>query len=146
MMPRYIYSYFVLLWLLTFSQIGCSKVSYEEIDRLTSPDSTVDAVLVRTNSGATTSFGYKLYIVPVKGKPKEDYELFIADHVKDLRMKWREVKFLEISYKEARIFKFSNFWHSKDVKDFAYVVELRLVPLSDSFALSPRDRWVQGQE
>lgn len=38
--------------------------SQEEIKRIQSPDGLVDAVVVETNGGATTSFGYKVYIVP----------------------------------------------------------------------------------
>ena len=38
--------------------------SIDEVARSTAPDGAVDAVLVETNGGATTSFGYDIYVVP----------------------------------------------------------------------------------
>jgi hypothetical protein len=35
-----------------------------EISRVKSPDNRLDAVMIRTNGGATTPYGYFLYIVP----------------------------------------------------------------------------------
>lgn len=120
----------------TTKEMECS-----EIKRITSPDSLVDAVLLETNAGATTSLGYNLYIVPRGKKSQIGYEQFIADHIIDLEINWKEIQFLEIKYKQARIFKFTNFWHSEKVRNWSYVVELRLVPLIDTFSLSERDRW-----
>jgi len=120
------------------------SISYKEIRRISSPDTIVDAVLVEVDGGATTSKGYHLYLVP-KGSNnfQKDSEDFIADHVIDFDIRWRESNFLEIKYKQARIFHFSNFWHSDKIKNWSYVVELRLVPLTDSFSLSKSDRWIQ---
>lgn len=115
------------------------SVSREEIVRVTSPDSVVDAVLVRTDGGATTSFGFHLYIVPVGGEPQVGHELFTADHMVGQKIEWKRPKSLEIQYEEARIFHFSNFWQSKDVQNFGYVVELHLKPLNPS-SLNPKDR------
>ncbi len=122
---------------------GGGLCSYEEISRVKSPDSFVDAVLVQSNCGATTPYGYLLCIVPTGGKYKKDEYLLNADHVDGLEIHWRQPKLLEIRYREARIFHFSNFWHTREVQDFAYVVELRLVPSSPTFSLSERDRWIK---
>ena len=46
---------------------GMGDWSYDEVARVPSPSGQVDAVLVEGNGGATTSFGYYLYVVP-KGK------------------------------------------------------------------------------
>ena len=47
--------------------IGCINLagdtSYDEVARLTSPSGDMDAVLVETNGGATTSFGYNIFLV-----------------------------------------------------------------------------------
>ena len=126
-----------------FDMFPSKECSVTEVKRLSSPGSIVDAVLIETNSGATSSFVYKLYIVPKNKKIQSGYELFIADHVNELDINWKELKFLEIMYKQARIFKYSNFWQSDKVQDWNYVVELRLVPLTDSFSLSKSDRWIQ---
>ena len=125
---------------------GCSPCSYEETVRIKSPDGKVEALHVGGNCGATTSFSENVFIVPIGDKtpkPKGDYQTFIADHVDGLNLVWREPKVLEIHYNEARIFKFTNFWQSKKVDDFSYVIEIRLVPSKTDFSLSKRDRWLE---
>ena len=42
---------------------GC-LVSSDEVTRAASPDHLLDAVVIETNGGATTAFGYEIYIVP----------------------------------------------------------------------------------
>ena len=126
---------------------GCSApCSHEEVARIKSPDGKVDGVHVRGNCGATTPFSEHVFIVPTGDKTPElkgDYQLFLADHVSGLKLAWRESKVLEIHYEEARIFRFSNFWQSKNVDNFSYVVEVRLAPSKTDFSLSKRDRWLE---
>ena len=38
------------------------EAGFDEVSRVSSPDGKVDAVLVETNGGATTSFGYRVFI------------------------------------------------------------------------------------
>ncbi len=129
---------------------GCINIAgdwrFEETARVTSLDGVVDAVLVEGNAGATTSYSYTLFIVPRGTKFEEksllfeyDRAAFSADHQIDLQLVWSKPKFLEIRYEKARIFKFSNFWNSQEVQDFKYIVELRLMPSSES-SLSERDK------
>lgn len=121
---------FVLL--LTPAVMGCGT-EYEEISRVPSPDARVDAVLVRTaGGGATVGYGYNIFIVPRGQSPGRGEERLVADHLKNLTLLWQGPRQLEIRYDEARIFRFSNFWHSKDIDDFNYVVELRLSPTGSS--------------
>lgn len=47
---------------------ACPLVSRDEVARIASPDGRVEAVLVETNGGATTSFGYEVHVVG-KGLP-----------------------------------------------------------------------------
>jgi hypothetical protein len=94
----------------------------------------VDAVLVRTNVDATTPYGYKLYIVPTGKETKVGDELLQAENLVNVTISWKEPRFLEIRYEKGRIFSFRNFWHSKEVQNFEYIVELRLVPLTESFS------------
>jgi len=96
-------------------------VSYKEIFRTTSPDSIVDAIIIEADAGATTSFLYSLYIVPKGGKFEKGYETFISDHIDRLRVFWKQNRFLIIEYDKGRVFKFENFWQSKEVQDFRYV-------------------------
>jgi len=43
---------------------ACFLTSEDEVAPLTSPSGRLDAVLVETNGGATTAFGYYVYLVP----------------------------------------------------------------------------------
>ena len=62
-----------------------------------------------------------------------------------MKLEWNVDKILEIHYDEARIFQFKNFWYSKDVQNFQYVVELKLAPLNEKgHSLSKKDRFIEG--
>lgn len=50
-------------------------VSRDEVARATSPSGHIDAVLVETNGGATTSFGYKVLLVPMGSKFNDGVEV-----------------------------------------------------------------------
>jgi len=41
-------------------------ISSDEVFRTTAPNGKTDAVLIETNGGATTSFGYEVYITPAR--------------------------------------------------------------------------------
>ena len=128
-----------MCWMPLLILPGCA--SHREVSRVASPDGKVEAVLDEVNGGATTSYSYALYLVP-KGTtklPSSDV-VFVADHTENLQIEWAEAKLLHIKYREARIFQFSNFWQSKEVDSFQYVVELRLMPTTDHWSLNPRDR------
>ena len=43
---------------------ACFLISEDEVARVTSPNGLVDAILTETNGGATTSFGYLIYVAP----------------------------------------------------------------------------------
>lgn len=109
---------------------GCEKLSNvlcekKELLRVTSPDKKVEAVLVRTDcGGATTNYGYRLSIVPLGKKPAWSDTVFLAEKLEGERIRWIAPKVLEIRYKKARISNFRNFWYSKDVDNYAYVVEV----------------------
>jgi hypothetical protein len=47
--------------------LGCFGQSRDEVARVRSPDGVIDAVVVETNGGATTSFGYEIEVVPASG-------------------------------------------------------------------------------
>jgi hypothetical protein len=140
-MPFFSAKVFLGLTIISLLLNGCSDpVSYKEISRTTSPDSVVDAVIIESDAGATTSFAYSLYIVPKGGNFKKGYESFISDHIDGLRVFWKQDRFLIIEYNKGRVFKFQNFWETKELQNFRYVVEIRLVPKTESFSLSEEDR------
>ena len=134
----------VLLFCVCFNFISCTKFcSLEEVKRLTSHDNKIDAVIIKKNYGATSSYVYDLYVVP-KGKNVDSKDAkFTADHIKELELIWLQDRLLQITYKKARIFHFSNFWQFKEVNNFSYVVEIQLNPLSNEFSLSKKDRWIK---
>ena len=144
------YGLFILIIILgyfTYSYIkkkiilSPTEVELSEVIRLSSPDMVVDAIVWTRDVGATASTSYEVYILPKGSKEIKNQEpLFIADHVEKINISWREQGCLEIHYTKARIFKFTNFWESKDVLDYLYVVELRLSPSLDLWSLSEDDR------
>lgn len=117
----------ILLTLFLGVLLSCDSVDRTEIMRVGSSDSVVEAVVVRTNAGATTDFGYEVFVVKAGNVPESSKELFKADQVEELDVFWQSSKLLIIRYREARIFHFSNFWQSKDVQNFQYTVKVQLV-------------------
>jgi hypothetical protein len=113
--------------------LGCNLSSpcrQVETNRFKSPDGKVDAVIIKKDCGATTSESYNVFVV-ASGKEAKGADLvFKADHVEGLYISWRQPKFLDINYNQARIFQFMNFWQSKDVDSLRYVVEVRETALS----------------
>lgn len=125
---------------------GCglsSPCNQIEVKRVGSVDKKVEAVLIKNDCGATTSDVYSVSIMGIGEKLNDKNIVFKADHIEGLLILWRGEKFLEIKYKQARIFHFTNFWQSKEVDNFSYIVEVRETSLSKFNALSPRDRWVK---
>jgi len=120
----------------SFYIFGCNAIPFSEVSsteyyRVKSPDGKVDAVLMESNGGATTSFSYNLFFLPTGASSKElslDRSRLIADKVENLRITWIENKILQIDCKSARIFRFSNFWQSKEIQDYKYIVEIRISP------------------
>lgn len=132
----------LLTCILPLALCGCARsadavgrtANAEEVARVASPDSVVDAVLTRTNTHATADFVHRIYIVP-RGERlsgTRDHELFRADHVDSLALTWDAPRRLEVRYARARIFTFTNFWNSAAVRDYGYTVEIRLHPTSAS--------------
>jgi hypothetical protein len=129
-----IYLIYIFLFA-SFFFFGCNfplfETSRKEYYRVKSPDGEVSAVLMESNGGATTSFGYDLFIIPkdvAKVELSPEYSKFRADRTRDLKITWIENKILQIDCKSARIFSFSNFWQSKNVQDYQYLVEIKISP------------------
>jgi hypothetical protein len=107
-----------------------------EIQRVTSPDSRVDAVAEQSDCGAPCSAQYSISIVP-KGAPASNElrrQLLVADDATKLQIRWQEPQLLVIEYDRARIDRFQNVVYplSKEgnVESWNYAVEGRLEPLS----------------
>ena len=101
----------LLLLALSITAISCDPFgwSFDEVARATSPSGKVDAVLVERDGGATTSFGYNIYVVP-KGKSvwKRDAEvakLYGAvrnENAFGVNLKWEGANNLAAEYLSAR--------------------------------------------
>jgi len=116
------------LWLPVLAKLDSKGIEKTEAMRITSPDSIVDVVVMEVSAGATTGTAFKAYIVPVGLAAKEGTEIFVADQVVGLNLVWTKAKSLDIGYESARIFAFTNFWQSRDVEKFKYVIEIWLSP------------------
>ncbi|HEX7050963.1 MAG TPA: hypothetical protein VF188_12215 [Longimicrobiales bacterium] len=122
---------------------GCVEVSWSEVARVRSPDGVVDAVLIRSDAGATTSYVYRVFLAPQGEEvpPGDvDQRLFTGDQVEGLDLHWRSPHFLEIRYRQARIDHFANFGQVKVGQNGRYVAEIRLIALAESWSLPPRER------
>ena len=83
-------------------------VSRDEVARVTSPSGAVDAVLVETNGGATTSFGYEVFVVEAGSSfDAEDSIAALYAAVRNgsaygANLRWRAPDVLSIEYLTAR--------------------------------------------
>jgi hypothetical protein len=103
----------------------------EEVNRVTSPDGALDAVLEVTRSLPTVSDTHHVYVVK-KGESRLRGSVFHATHVMNIDIRWREVGVLEIVYDKAAIERFRNNEFLRGIlpSGKAYYVEIRLVPTS----------------
>jgi hypothetical protein len=113
-------------------QLAIKSVS-KEIMRIKSSDCKVDAVVITQDVGATSAEATFIYLVPHGGNitKNDDSAIFIGDHLRSINISWTEMRFLEIHYDEARIFKFRNYWENQNVDDYHYHIEIKLVPGQD---------------
>lgn len=114
-----------ILFVLVLS--GCSSTCSDEVQESTiSPSQKTEYLQIRRNCGATTGYSHHIYIIPT-GQPYDKYEpVLTADKVSLMTAKWEDPRMLKISYESARIFHFTNFWHSKDVDNFEHIIQVRL--------------------
>jgi len=115
-----------ILFFIIFLSNGCDENSVcnqKEISRKSSPDSIVDALVIQENCGATTSYSYKVYIVPNGENPFNNF-VFLSDKTDKLEVSWLSSKSLSITYDKARIFEYRNFWQSRKVDNSNYIVSI----------------------
>lgn len=107
------------------SQVDDFLVTYDEVVRLASPNNRYDAVLIETNGGAATSFGYLVYLLPHK-KPfyRHDYLFWVPGHEQvqagylygairnenayGVNLKWLSPAQLKVEYLECQKAQMSN--------------------------------------
>ena len=101
------------------------------VKRISSAEKKIDAVLVEVYGGATVANSHRVYIV-LHGNEilSSDYAIFIADYTIGTDIEFSPNNILSIKYDKARIFSFTNFWHSEKLDDWKYIVEVKLVNTS----------------
>ena len=140
---------YAIIGLLIFACYSCNNGSIinepvlSEIQRISSPDKKVDAVLITADVDATTSPSSKVFIVKPGVKISRNdfqYAVFNSDHTnKMIRLSWTENKQLIVSFDKARIFNYTNFWESEDLDNYKYVVEIILNCTSKDHQLEKLD-------
>jgi hypothetical protein len=115
---------FLSLAILTLT--ACAHEADEQ-ERILSPGGHVEALVLSAGVPPSGSEAFYVQIVP-PGRPAKgrDSDIFRADHIRGIQVRWTAVNELEISYEKARIFRYRNFWMSRDVDNFNYVVEIML--------------------
>lgn len=101
-----------VLFLLFFAATGPSA---DEVARATAPDGTVDAVLLETNGGATTSFGYEIHVVPHGAERSANpvatlYGAIRSERAYGANLDWESPSSLAVRYLSA---KSANLHHSR---------------------------------
>jgi hypothetical protein len=114
---------------------GCSFLAgpLTELQRVTSPDGRVDAVVAERATGATVATPTLLFLGPKGARLEDMAERIAADHAGGASVRWIEDRFLEFSFNTARIYRFTNFWYFQN--DAEYVVEIKLRPLKEGRVL-----------
>ena len=100
-----------LIYFLLFGIFG--EWSRDEVARVTSPSGRVDAVLYETNGGATTSFGYEVWVVSLSASvsrseasryptPAYLYGAVRSSRAYGVNLRWENRGTIVIEYLEAR--------------------------------------------
>lgn len=103
----------MLLFILAALSASCFQLfdgewSFDEVSRVTSLSGKVDAVLVERNGGATTSFGYEVFVVSrgkavTKGSEIASlYGAVRSDQAYGVNLKWEGSNRLVIEYLKHR--------------------------------------------
>jgi len=95
---------FALIVLFGFLLPGPSK---DEVARVASPDGKLEAVLVETNGGATTSFGYGVHVVERAGKPDDSAAAFLYGAVRSesaygANLRWEKSDRVTVEFLNAK--------------------------------------------
>ena len=99
---------FRLAWVLV-TLAACVTEARDEVARVSSPSRRVEAVLIQTNGGATTSFGYEVHVVEPGRKASRGREvayLYGATRsatASGANLKWLSANELIVEYESARI-------------------------------------------
>jgi hypothetical protein len=91
----------IFIWIMLFLQF-IPPVRFEELIRQVNPGNTLDAFVVRSDAGATTDFGYQVYIAS-HGDQSGKVLVCRAYHGKIAALKWLNENHLSIHLDGAEI-------------------------------------------
>ncbi|MBU8978026.1 DUF5412 domain-containing protein [Lysobacter sp. MMG2] len=88
---------------------GCiaADPSHDEVARSTSPDGTIDAVVIESNGGATTSFSYDVCLARrggdcnVEASVANLYGASRSDQAYGINIRWADASLIRIEYLDA---------------------------------------------
>ena len=86
---------------------ACFIVSQDEVARIPSPTNRIDAVLIETNGGATTSFGYRVFLTKPGWHWRTGTEVASlygaarSEQAYGVNLKWRSPHELAVEYLRA---------------------------------------------
>jgi hypothetical protein len=85
---------------------GCGFVSRDEVARVASPDGRLEAILIETNGGATTSFGYEIWVREKdRASGAQVASLYGAarnESAYGANLRWTDATELSVEYQHAR--------------------------------------------
>ena len=87
-------------------------VAVDEVARVRGPSDGLDAVLLEVNGGATTSFGYRVYVVPAEAQPTDDFEVAVLDGAArndsayGANLRWVGPQELRVEYQSGRVHRY----------------------------------------
>jgi hypothetical protein len=101
----YIVFVLVVLGLLLFSGFG--EPSKDEVARVASPNGKAYAVLFETNGGATTSFGYEVYVVAHSAPPSGSPAISLYGAIRNqsaygANLKWESPTVVAVEFLSAK--------------------------------------------
>lgn len=86
---------------------ACGLVSRDEVAKAPSPDGRLEAVLIETNGGATTSFGYEIWLRQTDGRSGEEvaylYGAIRSESAYGANLRWTNDGQLSIEYLKAQM-------------------------------------------
>jgi len=112
----------------------------EEVQRITSPDGTVDAVAENIDCGAPCGLAFAVSVVRKGARASKESarQIFLADDVVNLQLHWREPHLLDVAYDRALILEFRNVAYPLaqpgNAESWRYGVEIHLSPSSSDFS------------
>lgn len=105
---RTIFIFILLVFMASCFTAPDFDIGYYEVARITAPSGRIDAVLAESNGGATTSFGYYVFIVPTGGIVREGIQvasLYGAtrnESAYGANLKWNGTQKLIVEYFKAK--------------------------------------------